>query len=306
MSIKQVDIKLLWGRAGSTCSICRCPLAVDKEHASETVHIGEQAHIVGEKETAPRGVSTLTLDERNSYYNLILLCPTCHTKVDKDEMSHPVEKLHMLKSKHEDWVKTRLTEESGLTATPLFITKPAEDVCSFVLHSADIEMKVANSNGDGVPHVSFKFKATVYAEPRIKPTIYIPKANRSAGLVLTIDDAPQVIVPFNEVLMGPIKRPNYAAGMVRSGWGDVADSYTIKSTGTEVLITGPGAISCWGVLSYDGEPLNLPDEVGFALQFGMAQYEQQTILLDVLHRCTDEHHDEKHQHWHFKWNRQAV
>ncbi|MEA1975365.1 MAG: hypothetical protein U9N10_07360, partial [Bacillota bacterium] len=40
---------------------------------------------VGEKEDAARGKSQLSLDERNTYHNLILLCPTHHTEIDKNE-----------------------------------------------------------------------------------------------------------------------------------------------------------------------------------------------------------------------------
>jgi len=62
---------------------------------------GEAAHIIGEKQAGPRGKSIFGPTERNSYFNLILLCPTCHTLIDKDPAEYPVEKLHMLKASHE-------------------------------------------------------------------------------------------------------------------------------------------------------------------------------------------------------------
>jgi hypothetical protein len=74
--------------------------------------LGEQAHIVGEKDDAPRGKSPLTLEERNSYHNIILLCPTHHKEIDKCEPDWPVEKLHLTKSKHELWVRETLGDSA--------------------------------------------------------------------------------------------------------------------------------------------------------------------------------------------------
>lgn len=109
MAIKQKDIKLLWGRAGNRCSICKCRLTVDAVSSSSSYVIGEQAHIIGESENAARGKSNLTLEERNSYPNLILLCPTCHTKIDTDYEDFPPEKLFIMKSEHETFIEESLS-----------------------------------------------------------------------------------------------------------------------------------------------------------------------------------------------------
>lgn len=109
--MNQKDIKLLWGRAANRCAICRVELTQDgKSHAASFV-LGEQAHIVGEKEGAARGISSLSDEERNSYHNIILLCPTHHTEIDKNEGDWSIEKLHITKSKHELWVREALGEE---------------------------------------------------------------------------------------------------------------------------------------------------------------------------------------------------
>jgi hypothetical protein len=104
MAIKEKDIKLLWGRSGNRCTICRKELTQDKESITASFTLGEQAHIVGEKEDAARGKSLQTLNERNSYHNLILLCPTHHIEIDKNEDDWPIEKVHQVKSEHELWV----------------------------------------------------------------------------------------------------------------------------------------------------------------------------------------------------------
>lgn len=108
MSIPQKDLKLLWGRSGNRCAICRCALSFDTEHSSAAHPVGEQAHIVARESDGPRGQSILTVDERDTYANLILLCPTDHEKIDKAIGDYPVERLHQLKTDHELWVQTQL------------------------------------------------------------------------------------------------------------------------------------------------------------------------------------------------------
>jgi hypothetical protein len=104
MSITSKDIKLLWSRAAGRCSICRVILTYDSIHGNEVYPVGEQAHIVAESNNGPRGHSILSLEERNSYFNLILLCPSHHREIDINYADYPVEKLHIIKQAHEMWV----------------------------------------------------------------------------------------------------------------------------------------------------------------------------------------------------------
>jgi len=108
MQIPKKDLKILWGRAANRCSICRRELSADKKHGDSSYPIGEQAHIVAENDEGPRGKSILSAKERESYRNLILLCPTHHSEIDKAPEDYPVERLHMMKQAHEDWVRESL------------------------------------------------------------------------------------------------------------------------------------------------------------------------------------------------------
>ncbi|NES97141.1 MAG: HNH endonuclease, partial [Desertifilum sp. SIO1I2] len=112
MAISQRDIKLLWGRAASRCAFpdCRLQLTQDSEVTESSFPIGEQAHIVAKEQNGPRGNSPLTLDERDSYANLILLCPTHHTIIDRSPEDFPIEKLHSIKTDHELWVQQTLSQ----------------------------------------------------------------------------------------------------------------------------------------------------------------------------------------------------
>lgn len=109
MSVSVPDTKVLWGRAAGRCSRCRIKLTAEVEEATATIPLGEQAHIVAEEEGGPRGDSSLAREQRNSYPNLILLCPNCHTLVDKTPNDFPSGLLHILKRDHETWV-----DSSGL------------------------------------------------------------------------------------------------------------------------------------------------------------------------------------------------
>lgn len=117
MAILQKDIKLLWGRAASRCAICKQELTQDKKGSSDSYPIGEQAHIVAENSDGPRGKSILTPEQRNSYHNLILLCPNHHSIIDKGVEDYPIEKLHLIKSEHELWVQQKLSEPTDSPKT---------------------------------------------------------------------------------------------------------------------------------------------------------------------------------------------
>ncbi len=113
------DIKLLWGRSAQRCAFpdCRIKLTQDKKSASASFPLGEQAHIVGRTKTDFRGKSNLSKEERDSYYNRILLCPTHHTVIDKNLDDYTVEKLHLIKDQHEYWVEHKLSESKDSITT---------------------------------------------------------------------------------------------------------------------------------------------------------------------------------------------
>lgn len=100
MTISDNDYKLLWGRAAGICSnpTCREELTVILE-GNGSYNVGEMAHVIAKSSGGPRGVSGGGTD---TYDNLILLCPTCHRKVDKSpDGQYPVNLLHEWKSDHE-------------------------------------------------------------------------------------------------------------------------------------------------------------------------------------------------------------
>jgi len=101
-----LDAKILWGRSGSRCAFPDC--RKDLVFGAGAGIIGEMAHIIATRADGPRGDLTLAQSQRDSYTNLILLCPEHHTLIDKDERTWTVEKLRELKRSHEEWVDSQL------------------------------------------------------------------------------------------------------------------------------------------------------------------------------------------------------
>lgn len=113
MAITAKSIKLLWANAAGICSFDGCNERLTVEQAAEFAPhtLGEMAHIKGNKPGSNRYDANQTDEERDSYENLILLCPTHHTLIDKpeNESYYTVEKLHEMKIKHEKSILNRLT-----------------------------------------------------------------------------------------------------------------------------------------------------------------------------------------------------
>lgn len=106
MPILEKEVKLLWGRAAGICSNpgCRQKVSATSEDGSSYL-TGEMAHMVAKHLGGPRANSQMGAD---IYENLILLCPTCHTKVDKAPADFPLDLLADWKRAHEKWVDDSL------------------------------------------------------------------------------------------------------------------------------------------------------------------------------------------------------
>ncbi len=100
-NISQKTIKLLWGKSHNRCAICKTIL-VERKEEGISYPVGVMAHIEGENPGSARFNPELDYPEKNSYENLILLCPTCHTKVDNDPQTYSVERLKEIKRAHEE------------------------------------------------------------------------------------------------------------------------------------------------------------------------------------------------------------
>lgn len=103
MAISEKDVKKLWGLAAGRCSRPGCAAECVKFlNGEDPIVIGEMAHVIAKKPDGPRGGQAAGDD---TYDNLILLCPTHHTEVDKAPLAFPVALLHEWKKTHEEHVR---------------------------------------------------------------------------------------------------------------------------------------------------------------------------------------------------------
>jgi hypothetical protein len=107
------DTKILYGKAAGRCSFpdCRIELILPETASDSVKQIGKIAHIVAHSNNGPRGDPRYSLDKLDTYDNWILLCPTCHDKVDVQSNSFTVSDLRQIKADHELWVRTLLVYE---------------------------------------------------------------------------------------------------------------------------------------------------------------------------------------------------
>lgn len=87
---------IVWGQFNGRCAMCDKQLShVEQDGTSAT--IAKIAHIVGENEGSARFTTDLTLEQRNSPDNLMLLCGTHHDEIDNYRSQYPVKALHKIK-----------------------------------------------------------------------------------------------------------------------------------------------------------------------------------------------------------------
>ena len=104
MSLKDQDRKILWAKSGNMCSFPDCNTPLVHEETGGWV-LGQEAHIKGGKPGSARYDPIQSPEERESYFNYILLCPTHHSMIDADLLRWTVEALHEMKAGHETQVE---------------------------------------------------------------------------------------------------------------------------------------------------------------------------------------------------------
>jgi len=102
--------KLLWGKSGNRCAICRVALSVEKFESAEETLIGEECHIISKSKQGPRHEEKESFDY-DSYENLILLCRNHHSLIDQQWETYTTKLIKEIKRNHEKWVSEKLHDE---------------------------------------------------------------------------------------------------------------------------------------------------------------------------------------------------
>lgn len=109
-NITEKNLKILWGESGNLCAFPECNIEITALSGNKGYTLGEMAHIKGDKAGSCRYDSNQTDAERNGHKNLVLLCPTHHTIIDKPEnlSIYTVDFLIKMKEEHLANVKAKL------------------------------------------------------------------------------------------------------------------------------------------------------------------------------------------------------
>lgn len=105
----------LHAESAGTCLLCSMSL-FKKRVDGRSLAIAERAHIVAHSEKGPRGSGRVSASARSDPANIVLLCPTCHTIVDKDPIAYPVELLLAKK-------RTRAAKVARIGGVPTFASR---------------------------------------------------------------------------------------------------------------------------------------------------------------------------------------
>jgi hypothetical protein len=97
----RVTQQRLFAASAGHCQNPHCNASLFEENQGGTVHVAEMAHVFAAKDDGPRGRAELSPAERGAFENLIVLCSSCHTKIDKAEADYPPEMLLEWKSAHQ-------------------------------------------------------------------------------------------------------------------------------------------------------------------------------------------------------------
>ncbi|MBS6792334.1 HNH endonuclease [[Ruminococcus] lactaris] len=106
MAISENVKKALYMESAGYCENpnCNCSLLPLFE-SGRISNIVELAHIIGQKIHGHRGFAELELSERDTLKNILTLCPTCHTLIDKNEEEYPIELLYQWKEQHKSRIE---------------------------------------------------------------------------------------------------------------------------------------------------------------------------------------------------------
>jgi len=91
-------VKKLFALSGNGCSFNDC----NNKIIDDGIVIGEICHIESAEEGGKRYNERSNDEQRRSFANLTLMCPSCHKKIDSDEINYNVDLLKSWKISHEE------------------------------------------------------------------------------------------------------------------------------------------------------------------------------------------------------------
>ena len=180
------DIKTLFALSGNTCSYTGCEQKLTDPSWSQVK--ADMAHICGERPGSARYDQTMTEKERNSFANLILVCPNCHRLIDRlDPETHTVEVLLAMNQRHESRSEPHWAPDEALTTF-------AEYVIAILVESESrtpIDVRPVRDDwmGDGSASLIFSAEAQGNVSDAPKPALTVDQRDSNAIYVVNDSDS---------------------------------------------------------------------------------------------------------------------
>lgn len=110
------QIKVLYVASAGQCSFPGCSVRgiVGATTLDDATVVTEAAHIHAYEDGGPRADIHLSLKDRNKYVNLIAMCPTHHSVIDKQPLHYDADRLRSWKKKTEEAVQQALQKAMPL------------------------------------------------------------------------------------------------------------------------------------------------------------------------------------------------
>ncbi|MHA0858500.1 HNH endonuclease [Paenibacillus sp. CMAA1364] len=130
MPISNKTRKILWGRSGNRCSICKHEMVVEATIHDDPSVVGEECHIISGQVNGPRYKPEHPIEKIDLNDNLILLCRIHHKMVDDQHETFTERILKEMKENHEKWVTERLNQQDVKEDKPVRIRRIKENIPS--------------------------------------------------------------------------------------------------------------------------------------------------------------------------------
>lgn len=160
MAISDKTRKILWGRSGNRCAICRRELVLDATTSDDESVVGEECHIVSGKVDGPRYDPAFPPERLDEYENLILLCRIHHKMIDDQCATYTAEMVRDRKATHETWVSSNLSERKPVP--PVRIRRIKENLPSRLIRlttGQEIAVMIGGALGFSYQHDEPKSQA---------------------------------------------------------------------------------------------------------------------------------------------------
>lgn len=138
------DVIALMVASGGRCHICNNDIMTDwRSH--KDFKTAELAHIKSISDIGPRADETLSIEDRNSTSNLLVLCPTCHATIDKKY----ADGIYTV-----DWLLRKKENKNKLIR--YILEKLNDEECLFVKYNSVIDVQNSNFTDQSINIACFE------------------------------------------------------------------------------------------------------------------------------------------------------